>query len=245
MHFRKMSIVFQIVVLQLAVGTIFGADTPRTVQFPDLSEENSEDFDYGNIDVSQTATKSKQMSAQIGRINFRIDSTDVPCVNTTMFFCEEVTNQAYPKQYVESMLAKTDVQTYKNYFNKTLPTETLNVRLLSTNDAPIELCDSFKRVIYPQLAMSVQRQWHFVINQPSYQQPIHVEICRKKKSKCSFSEPPSINYVAMCVQKYTKVPLLSLGEDGQMVSYEYEFPAFCQCEMQPKKYEKTIKHHRF
>ncbi|XP_055304174.1 uncharacterized protein LOC129569403 [Sitodiplosis mosellana] len=240
MHFEKMNIVFQVMVLLLGVGTIFSADTSRTVLFPDLSEENSEEFDYGAIDVSQTASQSKLSSTKT--IKFRIDSTDVPCVNTTMYFCEEVTNQAYPKQYVESMLAKTDAQTYKNYFNKTLPKETLRLRSLSTNNEPIELCDSFKRVIHPQLARSVHREWHFVINQPSYQQPILMEICRKKKSKCLFSESQSMNYVSLCVQKYTKVPLLSLREDGQMVSYDYEFPGYCQCEIQPRK---SIKRQRF
>lgn len=219
-----MNIAFRIAVLLLVVETISGANTQRAVSFPDLSGENSEEFEYGDIDTSN----SKRPKTKI--MKFRIDSSDVPCVNTTMFFCEEVTNQAYPKQYVESMLLNADSQTYEQFFNKTLPNETLGLR--SSTDEPIELCDSIKRVIYPQLAMSVQREWHFVINQPSYQQPIHVEICQQKQNKC-------------CVQKYLNGPLLSLGEDGKMVSYNYEFPAYCQCEKQRKKHEKLKKRHRY
>lgn len=235
--------------LLLAVETVFNANTPRAVLFPDLSGENSDEFDYGDIDISAKSkhshtnfiksihTTNKQM------LKFRIDSTDVPCVNTTMFFCEEVTDQAYPKQYVETILANADAQTYENFFNKTQPNENLELRLAI--DKPIELCESFKRIIHPQLAMNVQRKWHFVINQPSYQQAIHVEICRRKKSKCLFDDTDSSNYVSSCVQKYTKMPLLSLGEDGQMVSYEYEFPAYCQCEIQRKKHTKNTKHRRY
>lgn len=235
MDFERMQIFLQILVLLLAVEIIFGTDPPqRSVLFPDLSAENSEEFDYGDINLS-----SKQSPAKIEKVNFRIDSTDVPCVNTTMRFCEEVTNQAYPKQYVESILAKIDAQTYKNFFNKTLSNDTLGLRLLSTDDS-IEVCDSYKYIIHPKLALNVQRKWHYVINQPSYQQPILVEICRKKKSECLFSENSS-DYVSTCVQKYTKVPLLSLDENGQIVSYTYEFPTYCQCKIQSKKHEKFTK----
>lgn len=241
-YLEKMNIVYRCAVLLLAVRTILGADSSRTVQFPDSSDENFENFDYA--DVSERVAKSVRPTLdETYGIKFRIDSTNVPCVNTTMFFCEEVANQAYPKQYVESMMAKTGAQTYKNYFNKTLPNEMLGLRLLSANDTAIELCDSFKRIIQPQLAMSVQRQWHFIINQPSYQQPIAVEICQRKKSKCLLSEPQSEH--TSCVQIYRKVPLLSLGEDGQMVSYDYEFPAYCQCKVPRKKYGKFTKRQRF
>lgn len=238
MNFERMNIVLRILVLLLAVEIIFSADpSQRSVQFPDLSEENSEEFDYGDINLSQTAA---EISTKTENVNFRIDSTDVPCVNTTMRFCEEVTNQAYPKKYVESMLAKIDAQTYKNFFNKTLSNETVGLRLLSSDDS-IEVCDSYKYIIHPKLALNVQRKWHYVINQPSYQQPILVEICRKKKSECLFSEKSSIDYISSCIQKYTKVPLLSLNEDGQIVSYDYEFPTYCQCKLQVKKHDKITK----
>lgn len=205
----------------------YGSDAPpRTVLFPDDSnEETSQNFDFSKQKQSQQTTNHHDKSD--GKMKFRIDSNDISCVNT---FCEELTNQAYPTKYVETILAKTDTQIYENYFNKTVPSdESLDVRI--SDDVSIELCRSFKRLIYPQVAMNVQNDWRFVIQSNQSRQPIRVEICQKKNSKCLFSETFPNGYVSVCVQKNTKVPLLSLGENGELVSYDYEFPSFCQCEL--------------
>lgn len=230
-----MNILIQITLLLSITVFAFGSDVPKTVSFPNDSEENFKEFVYEKIKVPAQVTPTKKHKRP-QKMTFRIDSSDIPCVNTTMSFCEEVKNQTYPTKYVESVLANTDTQTYKNYFNKTLPKdETLGLRLSS--DGPIELCISIKRHIYPQLAMDVQSEWRFVINQNNYHQPIRVEVCQKKKSKCLFDESLPISYVSSCTQKYVKMPLLSLGENGEIESYDYEFPSFCQCEIQYSKPE--------
>lgn len=228
----------KIIWLLMCVEFVLGS---RHVLFPDDSQENLGDFLYGRRKHTPSRVKSVRPIAHHKR-RFRIDATDLPCVNKTMIFCEEVANKAYPTKYVESVMSRSGTQIYENFFNKTIPNESLGIRLLST-DGPIELCDSIQRLIYPQLAMNVQRDWRFVINQPSYRQPIRVEICHKKNSKCLFNESFPAGYVSSCVQKYAKVPLLSLGEDGQVTSYDYEFPSFCQCEIHLKKIEHTYHRH--
>lgn len=231
---------FHLCVLFLIVKIIFGSDVTikKNVFFPDESGENTDEFDYlGDVKLPNTARETDtSIPNRNQNLRFRIDSTDVPCtVHSSMSFCEEVENQAYPTKYVESILANADAQTFENYFNKTSTNETLKIRLLSTDEEPVELCETFQRTIYPQLAMNVQRDWHFVINQPNYRQQIRVEICQKKKSKCLFNESFPNSYVSSCVQRYTKVPLLSLGANGSVVSYDYEFPSFCQCKLHSKK----------
>lgn len=236
-----MNCVFQInLLLLIVITTVFGSDEPtrsrmKNVFFPD---ENSDEFDYEEMPEPATNPNMKP-----NNLRFRIDSTNIPCVNTTMGFCEEVENQAYPMKYVESILAKTDAQTYQNYFNKTIPDETLGLRLSSGES--IELCETIQRISYPRVAENVERDWHYVINQPNYHQRIRVEICRNKNSKCQFDESFPNGYESICVQRFAKVPLLSIGFDGTVVSYDYEFPSFCQCQLRSKKSAKIGRRHRY
>lgn len=238
----------------LNIEMAFGSATPaRTVLFPDDSaEETSQGFDSSKLEQpQQTITKpngknpTTNYSNANGKMKFRIDSSDIPCIkNTTMFFCEELANQEYPTEYVETMLANTDAQTYSKYFNKTVASDdALGVRISS--DTSIELCTSFKRIIYPQVAVNIENDWRFVIQSTQSKQSIRVEICQKQNSKCLFSETFPNGYVSACIQKHTKVPLLSLGENGELVSYDYAFPSFCQCEIHYKQTNRLSGRHRF
>lgn len=229
---RKMKTVFWMLILGMLqnVDYTYGSGTPsRIVLFPDDNdEEASQNFEFSKQKQPQQTTNLHDKSDE--KMEFRIDSDDIPCVKTSLLFCEELTNRVYPTKYIEKILATADVQAYENYFNKTVPSDdSLDVRI--SDDVPIELCRSFKRLIYPQVAMNVQNDWRFVIQSNQSRQPIRVEICQKKNSKCIFSETFPNGYVSACVQKNTKVPLLSLGENGELVSYDYEFPSFCQCEL--------------
>lgn len=242
-------------IVWLSIGVLlnsaFGLDSPltKTVIFSDNSEEILQDYNYDKMKyiqkpIQDTAKRPIKNDHRFKhKIRFRIDATAVPCANaTTMYFCEETSNQAYPTKYVESVLTSPNAQAFQSYFNKTASVDSFEN--FSTHET-IELCNSMKRVIYPQLAMNVQNVWSFIINQPSYRQPIHVKICQKTKSKCRFNESFPNSYISSCVQKYTKVPLLSLNEYGELVSFDYEFPSFCQCELLPKKVEKFNNKRRF
>lgn len=207
----------------LKVDDGLGSDA-RAVFFPE--DENDE-----------VSTKSHHRK-RYKNLKFRIDADDVPCESASLPFCEKLTNRAYPAKYVETILAKTDAQTYENYFNRTVPSdesigvdERLGSDLSLANRIGVELCASYKRLIYPQLAMNIENDWRFVIQSQQSRQPIRVEICQNKNGKCKFSESFPKHYASKCVQKSTKVPLLSLGENGELVSYDYEFPSYCQCEL--------------
>lgn len=238
-----MNIAFRIAVLLLAIEIVLGLDAPRTVLFPDESEENFDEFDYDNIhslDKTPTTKSERRTGNQKNaeqKTTFRVDATDIPCMNSTMYFCEEVTN--YPSKYVESIVANVDAQTYEQFFNKTIASETLGLRI--SNNRPIELCNSIKRDIYPRRAKNLKGEWRLVVNLPNpYRQPIKVEKCQWKNSRCKFSETLPNHYVSQCVQKYNRVALLSLDEYGQVVPYDYDVPSYCQCEIQHSKSERTV-----
>lgn len=198
----------------------------RKVVFPDESEESDEVASYEK-DVKtddDVDTKNLQPAPQ-----FRINATNVPCSNAN--FCEEDHQQLYPAQYVESVLQK-NASFYAKYFNK-----------ITTRDDfsdPINLCDTYSRMVYPKIAMNVESDWRFVINQPDYRQSIRVELCQKRSSQCQFSESfPLVTdtHLSSCTQKLTKIPLLSLDDDGHLTQFMYEYPSHCQCELHRKPAE--------
>lgn len=223
-----------LIILLVNIKIVFGLDASRKLpQFPDESDENSEDFAYDSMN-GQFGNNRKPNK----KPRFRIDSIDIPCqYNTTMSFCEDVPNEVYPQKYVETMLANANAQTYEIYFNKTMPDESFKVRLLSTDadGESIELCDSVSRRIFPQLAKNVENKWHFIINQPNYQQPIYAEFCQPTRSQCHDTFPTQM---ASCVQQYKILPLLSVREDGEIISEYYKMPVFCKCQLRRKKFTK-------
>lgn len=223
-----MSTVAWFIILLLYIESVYGSNSSWTVPlFPDDSEEYNSDYSYDAFKQPELVNGRELIT----KPRFRIDSMDVPCVNTTMSFCEDVTNEAYPSEYVKTVLSNVNAQAYETYFNKTTTSaEDLQIRVLSaTND---DFCDSVNRFIYPKLAKNVQSDWRFVINQPSYQQPVHVEICQKVKSRCSVASP---NLITFCVQDYEIRPLLSIDIDGEIVTEYYEIPSSCKCQYKHKK----------
>lgn len=225
-----MNCVIQIIVIISIVGKIICLDestevSVRKVHFPD---EYSEDYEYGEIQLPKVPDSS-----------FHIDSAEHLCANSTMSFCEDVKNEAYPIKYTETILAKIDTQTYQKYFNKTTSNETFTLRLLPI-DKSAEQCDTIQSVIRPRLAKNDKHDWRFVINQPSFQQRVDVEICQNKNSKCKYKVAFPDGFVSACTQIYRKTQLLSLSVDGELISYDYEFPSHCECKPH-RKQNKTMK----
>lgn len=189
----------------------------KKVVFPSGSEEIGDDFPYDNIDNVKDRYPNVNM-----KLRFRIDAENVPCANSSVRFCENVDQQLYPSEHVVSVLEK-NADVYAEFFNK----------IESRDDFPeaIELCDTYKSMVSPQIAMNVNQDWRFIINHPKYKQQIRVELCQKRSKQCQFGESFPPGYVSTCTQKFVRIPLLSLDDDGGISKYEYEFPSHCQCDV--------------
>lgn len=198
----------------------------KKVLFPSEDDDDTDDDQFSNYDSLGINSEESESEQNTSKIKFRIDAANVPCTNSTIPFCEDVNQRLYPSQYVETVLQKSP-DLYTKFFNK----------LETRNDftAPIDLCETYQRSIHPQLAMNVQNDWRFVINQPNYRQPIRVELCQKRTSKCQFSDSFPSGFVSSCTQKFTEIPLLSLDDDGEIQEFNYKFPSHCQCEMRKVK----------
>lgn len=206
----------------------------RKVLFPgDYSDESDDIFSPNRVGMAnKTAANNVSRLPLSPKIRFRLDAGSVPCSNETIRFCERVDQNQYPTQHVKAILQKNSKR-YENFFN--------NNRDLSVRDdfaEPINLCETYTRQIYPQIAMNINSDWRFIINQPEYRQSIRVELCQKRSSQCQFSELFPLDYVSSCTQKFTKIPLLSLDDDGEVKQFDYEFPSHCQCDLQKSKTNK-------
>lgn len=220
-----MNTAVRLIILLLNIKIVCGLSAPRAIPlFPDESDENPDDSAYDEMNVLQPNDPLPNGHRSRQKPIFRIDSMAIPCqYNATMSFCEDVPNEVYPTKYVESVLANAGAQTYETYFNKTMPDESLKVRLLSAaddEDVPIELCNSVNRLIFPQLAKNV-------------------EFCQPTRSKCHNAFP---NHVASCIQQYKILPLLSVREDGEIISEYYKMPIFYKCQLKRKKNPKQRKY---
>lgn len=187
--------------------------------FPSGSEESGEVFLYDNTDIVKEITPDIDMKP---KLRFRIDAENVPCANSSVRYCEEVSQQFYPSQHVMYLLEKS-ADAYAEFFNK----------VKTRDDFPesIELCDTHKQMVFPQIAKNVDSDWRFIINQPEYKQQIRVELCQKRSKQCHFGDSFPPGFVSTCTQKFAKIPLLSLNDDGEISEYEYEFPTHCQCDL--------------
>lgn len=224
---KKLILIFIFINLVLFPSLL--AKPQNKVKFPDDSaDDRIVKYSTTIIKINSNKIKKGNVQQSNKETQFYVDSTKIPCKDTSMLFCERVNDEAYPREHVEAILhGKANI--FSKFFNK-IPNlnDSLQTRFMPTQ---IKLCDSYRRLIYPQLAKNVFRDWRFIINQPNYQQPIRVEICQRKSNQCLFNDAFPQGYYSSCAQKHMKVPLLSLGEDGEIVSYEYEFPSHCQCEL--------------
>lgn len=223
----------QYCIFYLCIVTALSFPSKKKVMFPSDSEEINDD-QYSYYDPMESITSN---SKNIPKLKFRIDADKVPCTNATLPFCEDVHQRLYPSQYVESVLEKS-ADLYTEFFNK--------IETRDNFSPSVNLCETYRRLIHPQLAMNVQNDWRFVINQPNYRQPIKVELCQKRTSQCQFSDSFPSGYVSSCTQKYTEIPLLSLGDNGEILEFNYKFPSHCQCEMrkQKRKNDEMRPHHK-
>lgn len=204
----------------------------KKVLFPtEDSDESDDNLSYTNLDMaSLTAAENASGTELMPKIQFRIDAANVPCSNETIRFCEHTGQNPYPTQHVETILQK-NAEQYANYFN--------NITVRDDFPEPINLCDTYTRQITPKIAMNTDSDWRFIINQPEYRQSIRVELCQKRSSQCQFGELFPPGYVSSCTQKFTKIPMLSLDDNGEFKQFDYKFPSHCQCDLQKKKKKKT------
>lgn len=197
----------------------------KKVFFPSDSEESVENSPY--LDPF-TGTDIAEANKYIdNKLQFRIDADNIPCANSSIHFCENVGQQLYPSQYVESML-QNHSDRYAEFFNKVEFRDDFS----HTNRVEHPLCPAHKRDVYPEIAMDVDSEWFFIVNTPQTRQHIRIELCKKRSCQCE-SLPNGTE--STCMQKFGITLLAALDHNGGIVKKEFKFPSYCECVRYRKK----------
>lgn len=194
----------------------------KKVFFPSDSEEIDEIFSFTDRNKTE---KNEYIDTQ-SELQFRIDAAKLPCANSTINFCESISQKFYPSKYVKSVLQKSGDR-YAEFFNK--------VELRDGFPEKINLCNTYKRISYPPAARNVHSDWRFIINTPEYRQQVQLQFCQKESSQCKFSKSFQTGYVSSCTQKYQTTTLLSIDYNGEISPDDFKFPSHCECELKKKR----------
>lgn len=205
----------------------------KKIVFPSSSEEIDEIYSYSD-EISPYMSKGVPQkyddTNNTNKLQFHIDAASVPCANSTVHFCENVGQQLYPLQYVESMIQRNGDR-YAELIERN------NVKLRDDFPEPKGLCDTYKRVVYPEIAKNVHLDWRFVLNTHDIRQQIRIELCQKKSCQCQHSDSfrNGMEATFRCMQKFAKINLLTLDNNGKIFSDRFEFPSHCECMMYENK----------
>lgn len=152
-------------------------------------------------------------------------SDNIPnCAANGSTYCETV--DGYPTQYVHSIMNTIENQKLLTN-NGVVTTYGLTQRMDMSMDE-ISFCTTRSVVIYPKLALSVNNDWCYIINQAHYLQGVRVELCTHSNA-CGFSELLPNGYVSQCKQKFEERLLVGLDGDGHAVKNYFRLPSHCEC----------------
>lgn len=146
------------------------------------------------------------------------------CASNGRTYCENV--DGYPAQYVNSLMNTSENKNLLN--NNGVVTAYGLAQRMDTSMEEISFCGTRKVVIYPKLALSVNNNWCYIINQAQYMQGVRVELCAHSNA-CGFSEMLPNGYVSQCVQKFEERMLVGLDSDGHAVKNYFRLPSHCEC----------------
>lgn len=198
------------------------------VVFP--NEESDEDFIYGKLPTASEYDKKSQQQHDKPHHKFPIDETEISCSSNVTIaprFCEEDESQAYPIDYIESLLKEKLGELKSNVESE----EVMNRDNFLDEPDVISQCEVHRRKIYPRKAWNKELGWRYIINLPKYHQPIIVELCQKASGPCLFNDYLPFGVLSSCTQKYSKKQLYALdAHHGNFFESEYEYPSHCTCD---------------
>lgn len=96
-----------------------------------------------------------------------------------------------------------------------------------------DLCSYKVVAIRPKVAMSINKEWLFVLNGFGQEQLVTMELCRNTGEECTHLHAPlPHHYAPVCVQKTSSRWLLAVDPHGKgAFSERFEFPSCCVCRL--------------
>lgn len=163
------------------------------------------------------------------------------CAENHQTFCTK--NDDYPLEYIQKLLYKLPPE-YERFFypqdvsRSSKPQTTDDVPRYNDADIydddeaqsdDIEMCDTFKKVIYPTSGTTQSGDGLFIFNTDDHKQGVHIEMCQNAGKPCDDFVILRNNYRSECKQQKIYRELLSLSPEGKPTTERFEFPASCTC----------------
>lgn len=198
---------------------------------------------YFNSNATDTtnATEIKQNHNFIANLTlvdtkFRMFVANVSlCAENHQKFCTK--NDDYPLEYIQKLLYKLPPE-YERFFYpqdvsrssfKPPLEDTENTDYEAEGDDPIEMCDTYGKVIYPTSGTTQSGDGLFIFNTDDHKQGVHIEMCQNAGKPCDDYVILRNNYRSECKQQKIYRELLSLSPEGKPITERFEFPASCTC----------------
>ncbi|XP_055908361.1 protein spaetzle-like isoform X2 [Eupeodes corollae] len=90
-------------------------------------------------------------------------------------------------------------------------------------------CQSFRRLVYPKAAESIDGRWKLIVNHPNFTQAMEIEECINLEAECMFPDSFPAGSKTMCRQCYHYRELLSYSPEKKIVTDRFKFPSCCKC----------------
>lgn len=194
-----------------------------------------------NLNATDTITDATEIKPNVTFVDtkFRLFVANVSlCAENHQTFCTK--NDDYPLEYIQKLLYKLPPE-YERFFypqdvsRSSKPTTEDPPRPedyddeTAEGDEPIEMCDTYNKVIYPTSGTTQSGDGLFIFNTDDHKQGVHIEMCQNAGKACDDFVILRNNYRSECKQQKIYRELLSLSADGKPTTERFEFPASCTC----------------
>lgn len=210
-------------------------------------------YNYNVTDTNQfTNTSEIKQTGNVTKTEakFRLFVANVSqCAENHQTFCTK--NDDYPLEYIQEILYKLSPE-YEKFFyeqgtsrSSKTAIEVQGVEKTADNvvhvpfgddqydeaegDDPIEMCDTYEKIIYPTSGTTQSGDGLFIFNTDDHKQAVHIEMCQNAGKACDDFVILRNNYRSECKQQKIYREMLSLSPQGKATTERFEFPASCTC----------------
>lgn len=227
---------------------------PRIFNVKRKISNNNYNLNVTDINTTNQFTNATEIKQNISNnltlieTKFRLFVANVSvCAENHQTFCTK--NDDYPLEYIQKLLYKLPPE-YERFFypqgvprNSKSPDEAAEVEKsagggiagnddqydVAEGDDPIEMCDTYEKVIYPTSGTTQTGDGLFIFNTDDHKQGVHIEMCQNAGKACDDFVILRNNYRSECKQQKIYRELLSLSPEGKPTTERFEFPASCTC----------------
>lgn len=194
---------------------------------------STNNYNLNVTDITDATEIKQNNNITLIDTKFRLFVANVSlCAENHQTFCTK--NDDYPLEYIQKLLYKLPPE-YERFFypqdvsrSSKPPTEEVtrynDIQYIdeAAEGDPIEMCDTYGKVIYPTSGTTQSGDGLFIFNTDDHKQGVHIEMCQNAGKPCDEFVILRNNYRSECKQQKIYRELLSLSPDGKPITERFE-----------------------